>query len=300
MNLWQPLQKCLTREREVALVLVKEARGSVPRGAGTGLVVLPDGSFHGTIGGGALEWEALHKAMSFLKGAAQLEKLTIPLGPNLGQCCGGNVVLTFERWTSERLEEAQILAKAEAAGPFSTRSEKRNNQVRRQIQSTHTDETFGVRRIPVAVFGAGHVGKALVLSLALTPTRVTWVDTRQDMFPPVSPENVSMHALKNPQEIIEHLTEDTAVIILTHSHALDLLLLKSALKHGLSFVGVIGSQTKRSRFESLLKKGGMDPDLASSFQCPIGVPGLAGKEPSVIAASVTAQILMEKSVVLEN
>lgn len=281
-------------------MLVKEARGSVPRGAGTGLVVLPDGSFHGTIGGGALEWEALHKAISFLRGTAELETLAIPLGPNLGQCCGGNVVLTFERWTSGRLEEAQILAKAEAVGPFSTSSERHHDQVRRQIRSTNTDETFGLQRIPVSVFGAGHVGKALVLSLALTPTRITWVDTRHDIFPTVAPENVSMHALKNPEEMIQHLTEDTAVIILTHSHALDLSLLESALNHGVSFVGVIGSQTKRARFESRLKKSGMEPALATSFHCPIGIPGLAGKEPSVIAASVTAQILTEKNAVLEN
>lgn len=281
-------------------MLVKEARGSVPRGTGTGLVVLPNGSFHGTIGGGALEWEALHQAIAFLKSEKVYDKRAIPLGPNLGQCCGGNVTLTFERWGTNRLQQAEQLAKAESAGAFSTKSFKHENLIRREIQTSNTDETFGIQRIRVAVFGAGHVGKALVLSLALAPIRITWVDTRDDMFPRISPSNVSMHAPENPSDIFAHLTEETAIIILTHSHSQDLAILEAALKFGFSFVGVIGSQTKRARFESILQKSGMEPALASSFHCPIGILGLAGKEPSVIAASVTAQILREKGAVLQN
>lgn len=281
-------------------MLVKEARGSVPRGAGTGLVVLPNGSFHGTIGGGALEWDALHQAITFLKGDKVYEKRSIPLGPNLGQCCGGNVTLTFERWSPDRLQQAEQLSHAESTGAFSTKSINHQNLIRREILTSDTDETFGVQRIPVAVFGAGHVGKALVLSLALVPTRITWVDARPDVFPTMSPDNVSMHAPENPVEILTHLTEDTPVIILTHSHSQDLSILESALKLGFSFVGVIGSQTKRARFESMLQKSGMEPALASSFHCPIGISGLDGKEPSVIAASVTAQILREKGAVLQN
>lgn len=300
MNLWQPLERHLLKGQQAALILVKEARGSVPRGKGTGLVVLADGRFHGTIGGGALEWETLHQAMTFLKGVSRFEFQKIPLGPNLGQCCGGSVSLTFERWSPDRLSEVQLLANAESHGSFSTKNEKHGDKVFRQIQSTECDETFGVQRIPVAVFGAGHVGKALVLSLALTPTNITWVDTRSDMFPAISPENVSMHALGVPASILPDLAENTAIIILTHSHAQDLSILEAALKRAFSFVGVIGSQTKRSRFESLLMKSGMDNALATSFHCPIGIAGIDGKEPSVIAASVTAQILREKGMVMKN
>lgn len=300
MNLWQPLHNCLMQGQQVALVLVKDTQGSVPRGAGAGLVVLPDGSFHGTIGGGALEWDALRNAVDFLKSSRQLDKQKIPLGPNLGQCCGGHVVLAFERWTQNRLNEAQLLAEAEANGSFAVKSESYENQIKRSIQTRDTDETFGVDRIPVAVFGAGHVGKALVLALALAPTRITWVDTRKDIFPKISPENISMHATEQPEQMMAHLTDDTMIIILTHSHALDLSLLETALNRRFPYIGVIGSQTKRARFISRLRQAGMNAELASSFHCPIGIPGVAGKAPSVIAASVTAQILLEKSTPVEN
>ncbi|MEP0520525.1 MAG: xanthine dehydrogenase accessory protein XdhC [Hyphomicrobiales bacterium] len=300
MNLWQPLHNYLLQGQQVALVLVKEARGSVPREAGAGLVVLPDGGFHGTIGGGALEWEALQHAAGFLKSPGQLDKQKIPLGPNLGQCCGGHVVLTFEKWSPERLEEAKELAEAEANGLFSVKSKILENQVKRELHSHSTDEFFGVEQIPVAIFGAGHVGKALILALALAPTRITWVDTRTDVFPETCPKNVSMNAPQRPEDMMAHLVDNTLIIILTHSHALDLSLLETALKRGFPFVGVIGSETKRARFVSRLQQAGMSAKLASSFHCPIGIPGIIGKEPSVIAASVTAQLLMEKSMLVEN
>lgn len=300
MNLWQPLAQHLATGHSVVLVLVKEAKGSVPRGVGAGLVVLQDGSFHGTIGGGALEWEALRLAVSFSVQSKGFEQRKIPLGPNLGQCCGGSVTLTFELWSADRLPEAKILAKAEMSGEFHTKSWKEAEQVCREVRPLDFDETFGQRRIPVAVFGAGHVGKALVLALALAPTRVSWIDSRAEIFPPIMPDSISKHAPARPSDLLADMDRETAIIILTHSHSQDLEIVDSALKNGFSFVGVIGSQTKRARFESLLKKSGMSEELATSFQCPIGIDGIFGKDPGIIAASVTAQILREKSAVLEN
>mgnify|MGYP003624384604 FL=1 len=295
MKLWQPLADCLKSGRPAVLVLVQEARGSVPRGAGAGLVVLPGGDFYGTIGGGALEWQALGHAKSFSESGMNHERVQVPLGPNLGQCCGGHVTLSYELWQPDRLGEAQILADMERAGSFHTASQTdANGHVRRIVVETGGTEQFGIRAVPVAVFGAGHVGKALMKSLSLLPVRMTWIDSRADMFPGVVPDNISMHALADPRMILPDLDRETAILIMTHSHPQDLSILEAALKASFSFVGVIGSRSKRARFESMLIKSGMAPELARSFICPIGIPGLEGKEPSVIAASVSAQVFLGK------
>lgn len=295
MKLWQPLAECLKSGRTAVLVLVQQARGSVPRGAGAGLVVLPGGDFYGTIGGGALEWQALGHAQSFPASGRIHEVVQVPLGPNLGQCCGGHVSLSYELWQPDRLDEAQMLATAERAGRFQTANEiDTRGHIRRKIVETGGTEHFGIRSMPVAVFGAGHVGKALMKSLSLLPVRMTWIDSRAELFPGVVPDNISMHALADPRMILPDLERETSILIMTHSHAQDLSILEAALKASFSFVGVIGSRSKRSRFESMLIKSGMAPELAGSFICPIGIAGLEGKEPSVIAASVSAQLFMGK------
>lgn len=295
MKLWQPLARSLSANQPVVLVLVQEARGSVPRGSGAGLVVRPDGAFFGTIGGGALEWEALARAGKFFDSGKLFELQQVPLGPNLGQCCGGHVTLSYEIWTPDRLDEASQLAEAERAGRFETVKEQTaSGPVTRTITATGGTEHFGEDSVLVAIFGAGHVGKALMKSLSLLPAQIVWIDSRADMFPGLVPDNVIMQALPDPRAILPDLAKETAIIILTHSHAQDLSILEAALKAGFPFVGVIGSKTKRARFESMLLKSGLEEGLARSFHCPIGIPGLENKHPSVIAASVSAQIFMGK------
>jgi xanthine dehydrogenase accessory factor len=254
-----------------------------------------DGTFFGTIGGGALEWQALARAEKFFDTGKSFEQHQVPLGPNLGQCCGGHVTLSYEIWSPDRLAEASELAEAERAGRFeTTRQQTGSGPVSRTITDAGGTEHFGEDTVPVAIFGAGHVGKALMKSLSLMPARIVWIDSRADMFPGLVPDNVSMHALPDPRAILPDLAKDTAIIILTHSHSQDLSILEAALKEGFSFVGVIGSKTKRARFESMLLKAGLEEGLARSFHCPIGIPGLENKHPSVIAASVSAQIFMGK------
>ncbi|MBL4646256.1 MAG: xanthine dehydrogenase accessory protein XdhC [Rhizobiales bacterium] len=293
MNLWQPLESVLETEESAVLVLIQRADGSVPRGPGAGLVVLKDGSFHGTIGGGSLEWQALQHAALALKNGKQFDELDIPLGPGIGQCCGGFVSLSFELWRPNRKSEASALAKAEAKGQFHTRSARATNGRVQRLISDKGNEQFGTDLIPVAMFGAGHVGKAIMMSLSLIPVRLTWVDTRAEQFPSKAPANVSMHCPDDAVTILADLKPSSAILILTHSHAQDLEILRAALKSGFPFVGLIGSNTKRKRFESQLVMSGMEKPLATSFTCPIGLDEIAGKEPAIIAASVTAQILVE-------
>lgn len=278
MKLWHHIVACLAHDQPCVLVRITQTKGSVPRSVGAGLVVRSDGGFHGTIGGGRLEWEALQTALQMLTLATQpgtagrvaksdhLEEFTYPLGPNLGQCCGGSVTLSYEVCTPDMLPRAQAQAAVETEP-----------------------------RIPVILFGAGHVGKAMALTFGLLPITLDWVDSRNDIFPNTMPVTVTPHLMPDPASILAGKDRDTAILILTHSHSLDLEILSAALAGAFGFIGLIGSKTKRQRFVSQLQKAGFGEDVGARFHCPIGIDHVPSKQPAVIAASVAAQILREKS-----
>ncbi|MBN8534064.1 MAG: xanthine dehydrogenase accessory protein XdhC [Rhizobiales bacterium] len=260
------LESFLAKDGVAVLITIVSVQGSSPREAGAQMVVRADGRFAGTIGGGALEWQALGEAQKFLhrEDAAFLEK-TIVLGPDLGQCCGGRVQLRYER----------LLASD-----------------RRRLPSLVQQSN----RMPVLMFGAGHVGRALVLTLAPLPFDVRWVDPRRSEFPSVFPDNVTPVSPSDPLEEVNRAAPETAVLIFTHSHALDLALCGAALKRDdLASVGVIGSKTKRARFVSQLQKGGLSADQITRLTCPIGLPDLGSKEPAAIAAGIAVQLLRERA-----
>lgn len=227
------------------LVTVVEARGSTPRPAGTKMAVFPD-RFAGSIGGGALEQKALETARRFLDEGRDLPSLReFPLGPALGQCCGGHCSLMFEP----------------IAPPSRT----------------------------LMLFGAGHVGRALVRVLDGTPLRVRWIDSREDEFPAVVPGNVAVTKTSTPEAEIASAPPGALILVMTHSHDLDYRLVEAALERGtFGFLGLIGSGTKRARFEKRLRARALD---SGRLTCPIGIPGVAGKHPVEIAISVAAQIL---------
>ena len=249
-----------------ALVSVVSARGSAPREPGAMMAVRKDGSFIGTIGGGALEHEAQVLARQLAQAAEPAtRRIDRALGPDLGQCCGGRVILELRVFTASELPE--LAALAEAAPD---------------------------RRQPVLICGAGHVGRALALALAPLPFRVTWVDSRDDAFPPRLPANVEARITRDPPGEAARAEPGALVLILTHDHALDLAITAAALRRDdLPFVGLIGSATKRARFERRLRELGVQEPRIASLVCPIGLPGIGGKEPAVIAASVAAQLLAE-------
>lgn len=240
-------------------ITVAEARGSTPREAGAAMLVDADGRFTGTIGGGTLEWQALAEAQRLLRSGETRREMTFALGPDLGQCCGGRVTLRFERVTDEA-----TLAKCETT--------------------------------PLLLFGAGHVGRAIALSLAPLPFDVRWIDPRPNAFPAAFPPNVTPVAPADPVTEIAAAPAGSQVLILTHSHALDLALCDAALRRDdLPFVGVIGSATKRARFLSQLLAMGHEKGVLARLTCPIGLPDLGSKEPAVIAAGVAVQLLQEKA-----
>ncbi len=153
-------------------------------------------------------------------------------------------------------------------------------------------ERWGDDRHPVLLFGAGHVGRALAIALAPLPVAVTWLDPRADAFPPAIPANAALRLLADPAEAVAAAPAGASVMVMTHSHPLDLAVVAAALaRDDLGPVGLIGSKTKRARFLARLREAGLADAAAARLVCPIGVESVAGKEPAVIAAVAAAQIL---------
>jgi xanthine dehydrogenase accessory factor len=245
------------------LVTVREVRGSVPRGPGTCMLVFAQ-DFAATIGGGHLEYQAIAHARQLLAGHTQQTQLRHVLGPSLGQCCGGAVELGFER-----------VGAADAA------------RVARQLSPA---------RRPLALFGGGHVGRALVQTLAPLPFAVRWIDSRDEIFPPDVPEGVDCEHSSPVQAAVPTLAPGSRVLIMSFSHAEDLDIVIACLRRqrehaDLPFVGLIGSQTKWATFRHRLEERGFAPAEIAHITCPIGLPGITGKEPEVIAVAVAAQLL---------
>jgi xanthine dehydrogenase accessory factor len=296
------------------LVTVARAEGSVPREPGAKMCVTAQGFFD-TIGGGHLEHRALEIARAMLAQGEARRFERFALGPSLGQCCGGVAWLAFERtdadqmallrarrnedsWRLVALDGTSDWALCDGEGRALAGSSPAPDFAR---EGTHVLEAQGRRwlvdavlapRAHLMLFGAGHVGAAIVRALAELPCRVTWVDERDDLFPADVPSNVSVEATDTPEALIEKAQTGTSFLVMTHSHALDLRLSQAILSRpGADWFGLIGSSTKRSQFERRLRERGIDRARLDAMVCPIGLPGITGKAPAVIAASVAAQLL---------
>lgn len=281
MKLWPTIARELGRHGTCAMVSVVKAEGSVPREEGARMVVTPHG-FHGTIGGGTLEWKALAEAQALLGKPRAVKFITQSLGPDLGQCCGGRVKLAVESFDSSQLGEVQSWAEREEQGPFTLTN---------RLPGQPDEENFGERRRHVLVFGAGHVGRALILALAQLPFDITWADPRPESFPGAVPQNVTCCA-GNPLEVVASAPQGSLAFVMSHSHALDLSIVNAALRNpGIAEVGVIGSATKRVRFEKRLREAGVAENRVSGLICPIGIGQIRSKLPAAIAISVAAQII---------
>ncbi|HVZ44749.1 MAG TPA: xanthine dehydrogenase accessory protein XdhC [Ramlibacter sp.] len=253
----------LARE-DAVLVWVERTQGSVPREEGTWMAVLRN-DVVGTIGGGHLEFEAIGEARRRLAGATGDEIRRYPLGPTLGQCCGGVVFLRFEK-----------VAAGQDATPLTHR--------------------LAAQRAPLALFGGGHVGRALVHVLGTLPFEVTWIDSRDEIFPAGVPHNVHCEHSDPVHSAVRELAANSRVLVMSFSHAQDLDIVAACLERqreraDLSYIGLIGSKTKWAVFRHRLEARGFAQADFARVTCPIGVPGIAGKEPEVIAVAVAAQLL---------
>ncbi|KQV39402.1 xanthine dehydrogenase accessory protein XdhC [Massilia sp. Root335] len=307
-----------TAQRAV-LITVAKADGSVPREPGARMLVDAFSQW-GTVGGGHLELRGIETARAMLQSGEARRLERFPLGPSLGQCCGGVVHLAFELvdrahcaelaarrhedcWRVVALDGEPDLALVDALGHNLQRSGGRYPDFERsggtRVLLDGDNRRWLVDHVPaprahVMLFGAGHVGAAIVRLLADLPCRVTWVDEREDMFPPVAPPNVVVEATDMPEVLARQAAPGTCFLVMTHNHALDQRLTEAILRRPANrdWFGLIGSDTKRKQFEHRLRDRGIARARLDDMVCPIGVPGIKGKEPAVIAVSVVAQLLM--------
>jgi xanthine dehydrogenase accessory factor len=255
----------LASQRRAVVVTVIEARGSAPREAGTRMLVsLRDTA--GTVGGGHLELKAIERGREMLRDGELLPHTEhFPLGPALGQCCGGAVTLAY----------APLDARAIAQWPIEP------------------------PRFHLQLYGAGHVGRAIVRALAPLNLVVDWIDEREEEFPSEFhehggpwPQHIRKVCVDSVEAEVRTAPPGAYYLVLTHQHDLDLRISTAILKRGdFGYFGLIGSKTKRARFIHRFEQRGIEPEHIGRMTCPIGVPGIDGKEPEVIAAAVVAQLL---------
>ncbi len=251
----------LNRRPDCVLVEVSDVRGSAPRDAGAWMLVARDMIFR-TIGGGQLEFMAIDHARKILAGGKD-SPMDIPLGPEIGQCCGGRVGLSFKRVSRGLTDELVCKVDAEIA-----------------------------TRPHVYVFGAGHVGDAMAYALSLTPVRVTLVDTREAELMAVNAPGVETCLAAMPEQVVRSAPSGSAFIVLTHDHALDFLIAAEALqRRDAAYVGMIGSKTKKATFKNWLKREFGGDDLFENLVCPVGGSVVKDKRPEVIAALAAAEVL---------
>lgn len=292
----------------VVLVTIVEVKGSAPREPGIRMLVSQQGLL-GTIGGGHLEWRGMEIAREMLArdDEAQARRLVrIPLGPALGQCCGGVVQLAFERLGTADLEWLDAVDDAFARRQALLREVPAQGRVRFSLApaataawppvSLHADGGWTDRLAPdemhVVLFGAGHVGQALITVLGTLPCRVHWVDERDTLFPAGLPANVVTEATDTAEAVVDDAPPGSYFLVMTHSHALDQVLCERILRRtDFAYFGLIGSKTKRARFEHRMAAHGIDPARFADMVCPMGVSGITDKAPAMIAIAIVAQLL---------
>ncbi|WP_025899651.1 xanthine dehydrogenase accessory protein XdhC [Sneathiella glossodoripedis] len=312
------------------LVTVGAARGSTPRDSGVKMLVGPT-EIRGTIGGGQLEYVVIEKSRRMLENelASTHELMQLPLGPELTQCCGGYTEIMLEKLNSADLTcFNDVRVEQSDFSDYALITSWTEDKVQRQLfpyssATQHTDADFALalqeaqdfgtcsileasrysgefklvepmetNRFELVIFGAGHVGRALVHTFAALPCKIHWVDSRAAEFPKTIPFNVKKHTDINPTNFVQKAAKGSYFLVMTHSHKLDQELVAEILKRKDSaYLGLIGSKTKKSRFFNRLKTAGFSDAELLQVTCPIGITGVGGKHPTEIAISVAAEIL---------
>ncbi len=247
-NLIETLSDLNAKGEAFVLVTLLGARGSTPRGNGTKMVVTAEHRFD-TIGGGQLEYKVIETARQLLADENRQQYIEhYPLGPSLGQCCGGSTGVLFER--------------------------------------------FAARRVTIALFGAGHVGRALVTILGQLPCRVNWIDSRETEFPQTLPANIQRVISDTPAAEVAAMPEHSYYLVMTHNHPLDFAICEAVLKRGhFKYLGLIGSKTKWRRFEQRFEHRGYPRSQVQRIHCPVGSPAVPGKQPMEVAVSIAAEVI---------
>lgn len=311
------------------LVTVGRIKGSTPRDSGANMLITTTKCI-GTIGGGRLEYIAIKKARDLLGNDAKLSDICeLPLGPELAQCCGGYVELLlnklddesalsiFNQLNSDEEKSVILLHRSlsecrhqivRASDSLTYLDKPLQAAIERKLASPGTeivenrpsaDKTFTLvqsllnTEFHVTIFGAGHVGRALTAALAPLPCQINWIDSRASEFPVDTPNNIHKVVTDNSIGAIPDSPAGSYFLVMTHSHQLDLEICEKLLssRDDAAFIGLIGSKTKKSKFEKRLVVRGFTLSTISRITCPIGLPGQGGKRPAEIALSIAADIL---------
>ena len=257
------LEAFFTANPDAIACELTSVRGSSPRAEGTFMLV-GLGAIFGTIGGGALEYMVIDHARRLIAQGRAEEAMDVPLGPEIGQCCGGRVTVGLRHADTELRRDLLSRLIAEEAS------------------SAH-----------VYVFGAGHVGRVLAQILKLLPVKLEVIDTRQEELDALPP-GIPHRRVAMPEAVVRSAPQGSAYIILTHDHALDFLIASEALARTDSpYVGMVGSKTKRAKFANWYLEQGGTREALDRLVLPIGAQGLGDKRPSVIAALAAAEVMVQ-------
>lgn len=330
-NLLGELQRLRSQGEDACLVSIVNVRGSAPREPGAIMLVSASSGVIGSMGGGQLEYLCSQKAASALLEKPQPENSswlrTFPLGSSFGQCCGGVVDVHFEvvsatgeSWLDcaadhhENRRDFVLVSGSNGASAVISESTSTGFGVdkktlasasinaKKMLADSNTDywdsdASLFYRRVAdtdfeVALFGAGHVGSALVAALGMLDCKVRWIDNRRGVFPEHLPDNITVIECASPAREVDAMPAGTSFVVMTHSHPLDFEICDRVLRRpDAIYCGLIGSVSKRRRFERLMRKQGMHEGLLAELTCPIGASGIIGKRPAEIAIAVTAELL---------
>ena len=291
----------LNSHDNLCLVVISRVEGSTPRELGAMMVVSPDG-FWGSIGGGMLEHDALYQAKTMLNASpddrpsGQRFWRDYPLGPSLGQCCGGFVSVLIEQINRTDQSHWQDLA-AKQSG-FLILPDDAQKPVYWSDQPTGHKELGGglvlpltPESVPLYLYGAGHVGRAVIDVTGGLPLDRHWVDTSADRFPDDIPPDVTVISASDPAKIPQYALKGAIHLVMSYSHQIDLEICAEILKQGHHHkIGLIGSATKWARFRSRLKQMGIAEAVIDGIHCPVGLKAISGKEPARVALSVAGQL----------
>jgi len=325
MNEWiDELTDLAAAGERAVLVTVAGIRGSAPREIGAKMIVTASETI-GTIGGGQLEFQSTRVAVEMLD-EQQTTLRSFPLGSSMGQCCGGVVEILFEPiadgmpgWLRDlgalhgQHEAAIIATRISRSNPaklivtateiFGAEAEQVESSLVTKARQLLADKPVTTRDVQelfepivvsdlnIAVFGAGHVGSAVVRALSAIECNIRWIDSRRKMFRKV-PSNVRAIEASGPELEVAAMPADSFYLVMTHSHAMDFDICDRILRRrDARYCGLIGSRSKRRRFEKRYRQQGMSQSLIDQLICPIGVDGISGKKPAEIAVAAAAEIL---------
>ena len=287
----------IARDGAVVRASLVGVRGSAPREAGAMMLITTTDIWQ-TIGGGTLEFEVMTKARALIDAPRDpwaRQVISVALGPDMGQCCGGQVRILLERFGGEEasslaaLEGCRRLAHPLAAGTPLVDAGDAEIGMADDRASFIAPVATPLR--PVFLYGAGHIGRALAPHLVALQLDLHWVDIEASRFPADIPEGATRVLAADPAVIAAHAPHEAIHLVVTHNHALDEAICHRILSGtGFARLGLIGSATKAARFRSRLAKAGITPSALERLVCPVGLPRITGKHPARVALSIAAGV----------